>query len=120
MPSHTLLPVLLGELAHVPDDRIVILIAAGTHRPNDRAELVEMLGEPIVDRYRIVNHSAFDEDGLVHLGEVEPQVPVWLKPALGGRRLPHHHRIRGARTSSPASAAARSWWRPGWPGSGRR
>lgn len=78
MPSHTLLPVLLGELAHVPDDRIVILIAAGTHRPNDRAELVEMLGEPIVDRYPIVNHSAFDEEGLVHLGEVEPHVPVWL------------------------------------------
>ncbi|MCY4074323.1 MAG: lactate racemase domain-containing protein, partial [Acidobacteria bacterium] len=78
MPSDTLLPVLLGELAHVPDERIVILIAAGTHRPNDRAELVEMLGEPVVDRYRIVNHSAFDDEGLVHLGEVEPRVPVWL------------------------------------------
>ena len=78
MPSHTLLPVLLGELAHVPDERIVILIAAGTHRPNDRGELVEMFGEPIVDRYPILNHSAFDEDGLVHLGEVEPGVPVWL------------------------------------------
>ena len=78
MPSRTLLPVLLDELAHVPDGNIVILIAAGTHRPNDRAELVEMLGESVVDRYRIVNHSAFDDAGLVHLGEVEPRVPVWL------------------------------------------
>ena len=78
MPSDTLLPVLLDELAHVPDERIAILIATGTHRPNDRGELIEMLGEPIVDRYPIVNHSAFDEDGLVHLGEVEPRVPVWL------------------------------------------
>ena len=60
MPSDTLLPVLLGELAHVPDDRITIVIATGTHRPNDRRELVEMFGEPIVDRYPIVNHSAFD------------------------------------------------------------
>ena len=78
MPSRTLLPVLLGELAHVPDERIVILIATGTHRPNARDELVEMLGEPVVDRYRVVNHSAFDEAGLAYLGEVEPRVPVWI------------------------------------------
>ena len=78
MPSRTLLPVLLGELAHVPDERIVILIATGTHRPNDRGELVEMLGEAIVDRYRLVNHSAFDDAGLTYLGDVEPHVPVWL------------------------------------------
>ena len=78
MPSRTLLPVLLGELAHLPDERIVILIATGTHRPNDRGELVEMLGEEVVDRYRIVNHSAFDEADLTYLGEVEPRVPVWL------------------------------------------
>ena len=78
MPSRTLLPVLLGELAHVPDERIVILIATGTHRPNDRAELVEMLGEEIAGRYRVVNHSAFDDDGLTYLGDVEPRVPVWL------------------------------------------
>ena len=78
MPSRTLLPVLLGELAHVPDERIVILIATGTHRPNDRAELVEMLGEEIVGRYSVVNHSAFDDEGLTYLGDVEPRVPVWL------------------------------------------
>ena len=82
MPSRTLLPVLLGELAHVPDERIVILIATGTHRPNDRDELVEMLGEPIVERYRVVNHSAFDEASLAYLGDVEPRVPVWLNRHL--------------------------------------
>ena len=78
MPSRTLLPVLLGELAHVPDERIVILIATGTHRATNRAELVEMLGEPIVARYRVVNHDAFDDAGLAWLGEVPPRVPVWL------------------------------------------
>ena len=78
MPSERLLPVLLDELKHVPDDRIVIVIATGTHRANTRDELIEMLGERIVDHYPIVNHSAFDEDMLVHLGEVEPHVPVWL------------------------------------------
>ena len=32
MPSSTVLPVLLGELEHVPDDNITILVATGTHR----------------------------------------------------------------------------------------
>ena len=78
MPSRTLLPVLLGELRRVPDDRIVILVATGTHRATRCGERVDMLGAPIVGRYRIVDHDAFDDAGLVHLGEVDPRVPVWL------------------------------------------
>ena len=78
MPSHTLLPVLLGELAHVPDDHIVIAVATGTHRSCTRSELVEMLSEPIVDRYHVVNHDAFDEGNLVDLGQVDTDIPVWL------------------------------------------
>lgn len=78
MPSRTLLPVILEELAQVPDENIAILIATGTHRPNDQDELIEMLGESVVKRYRIINHSAFDDENLTYLGDVEPQVPVWL------------------------------------------
>jgi len=78
MPSSTLLPVLLEELSHVPTKQIKILIAAGTHRECTHDELVEMLGKSIVDNCQIVNHNAFDESSLVHLGEVEPNVPVWL------------------------------------------
>ena len=78
MPSQTVLPVVLDELSHVPNDNIVILIATGTHRRNTRNELIGMLGESTVDRYRVVNHDAFDEAGLVHVGNVEPRVPVWL------------------------------------------
>ena len=78
MPSSTLLPVLLEELSHVPTTQIKILIAAGTHRECTHDELVEMLGESIGDNCQIINHNAFDEASLVHLGEVEPDVPVWL------------------------------------------
>ena len=78
MPSSTLLPVLLEELSHVPTTQIKILIAAGTHRECTHDELVEMLGESIVDTCQIINHNAFDESSLVHLGEIEPGVPVWL------------------------------------------
>ena len=78
MPSATLLPVLLDELSHVPVEQIAIMIASGTHRATTRGELIEMFGEEIVDRNRIVVHDAFDDDQLVSLGEVEGGIPVWL------------------------------------------
>ena len=78
MPSRTVLPVILEELSAVRRADIAILIASGTHRATTRAELVEMLGERIVDEYRIVIHDAFDDATLVHVGDIEPRVPVWL------------------------------------------
>ena len=78
MPSRTVLPLVLEELFEVRRDDIAIVIASGTHRATTREELVEMLGERIVDEYRIVIHDAFDDASLVHVGDVEPRVPVWL------------------------------------------
>ena len=78
MPSATVLPVLLGELGHVPREQITILVAAGTHRANTREELEEMLGADVVRDYRVVNHSAFDGDGLTHLGSTAAGFPIWL------------------------------------------
>jgi nickel-dependent lactate racemase len=78
MPSAILLPVLLGELSHVPNDQIVILVATGTHRPNTMAELEEMLGPDIVHNYEVVNHDAFDNSSLAHLGETSDKIPVHI------------------------------------------
>ena len=78
MPSRTLLPVLLRELAHVPNDQVTIMIATGTHRPNTPEELDEMLGPDIAGSYRVVNHSAFDAESLEYVGESSSGIPVWL------------------------------------------
>ena len=51
MPSKTLLPILLGELRHVPPENITILIATGTHRANTDEELTQMLGADILKGY---------------------------------------------------------------------
>jgi nickel-dependent lactate racemase len=59
-PRRDMLLPLLAELAHVPPAQITILIATGTHRANTPGELRAMLGEDIVERYRIVNHEARD------------------------------------------------------------
>ena len=78
MPSATVLPVLLAELPHVPDDQIVILVATGTHRGNTAEELDEMLGREVTRRYEVVNHSAFDDSGLERVGDTPDGIPIWL------------------------------------------
>ena len=78
MPSATVLPVLLRDLSHLPDNDIVILVATGTHRANTDAELRRMLGDAIVDRYTVLNHNAFDDSILAHAGDTRDGTPIYL------------------------------------------
>lgn len=78
MPSRRVLPVLLGELAHVPPERVSILIATGSHRACRPDELRELLGDAVVERYHVFNHDAFDAEGLAYVGETDDGVPIWL------------------------------------------
>jgi nickel-dependent lactate racemase len=70
MPNDRVLPPLLAELAlaGVPDERISLVNGLGTHRPQTDAELRAMLGDELVERYRIVQHDAWDEANLVATG----------------------------------------------------
>jgi len=69
-PNDRLLPPLLAELerARVPREQIALINATGAHRANTDEELRVMLGDAIVDGYRIAQHDARDRDGLVNLG----------------------------------------------------
>ncbi len=60
MPNRTVLPPLLAELARcgVPDDRVTLLCATGTHRQATTDEMLELVGPAIVGRYAIVDHDA--------------------------------------------------------------
>ena len=78
MPSATVLPALLAELQHVPDGQIVILVATGTHRSNTLDELERMLGREVTRRFEIVNHSAFDDASMEHVGDTPDGIPIWL------------------------------------------
>ena len=78
MPTSTILPVVLEELARVPDENIVILIATGTHRANSPDELRDMLGAQIVERFTVVNHDAFNPSGVAHMGKTLGGIPILL------------------------------------------
>jgi nickel-dependent lactate racemase len=67
-PNHKLVPWLIEELGHVATSNFVSINGVGTHRPNTREELIQMLGREVVDTIRIVNHDAFNEKELVHVG----------------------------------------------------
>lgn len=80
VPNRLLLPPLLRtlEAAGIARDRILLLIATGLHRPNEGAELEEMLGPEILSRYRVENHHGKVLEEHDYLGQTARGVPVWL------------------------------------------
>jgi nickel-dependent lactate racemase len=77
-PRERMLPVLLEELEGVPREQIVLINGVGTHRANTDEELREMVGEAIVDRYRIVQHDSTDESQMVYLGQTQYDHAIWI------------------------------------------
>jgi lactate racemase len=77
-PHQLILPAILAELAHVPAENITLFCATGTHRPNTDAELRGMLGDGLVDRYRIVQNDSSDPATQVCLGQTARGLDIWL------------------------------------------
>jgi nickel-dependent lactate racemase len=78
LPSERLLPWILHELRHVPAERISIVIGTGSHRATTPVEVGAMIGDVIASGCRIVDHSAFDADGLSKAGVGIDGEPVFL------------------------------------------
>jgi lactate racemase len=80
VPNKLILPPLLAILEEngIARDDILILVATGLHRPNEGDELVEMVGQTIVDNYRIENHFGQRQEEHTYLGESPRGVPVWI------------------------------------------
>ena len=81
-PNQLLVPAVLDELAHVPRENITLFNALGTHRKNTDAELREMLGDAIVEKYPIVQNDAFDRTTQIELGTSLRGHEIWLNRAL--------------------------------------
>jgi nickel-dependent lactate racemase len=80
VPNRLLLPPLLCTLEEQGIARrdILILIATGLHRPNEGAELEEMVGPEIARNYRIENHHGKVLEEHDYLGTTPNGVPVYL------------------------------------------
>ena len=71
VPNHLFLRPMIERLlaSGVPASGITVLVATGLHRPNEGAELEELVGDPWVLRtVRVVNHFARNDADHVDLG----------------------------------------------------
>lgn len=66
--------------AGIPAAQITVLVATGLHRPNEGAELAELVGDPwVLQTVSVVNHFAQDDAAHVDLGFTHTrQTPVKL------------------------------------------
>ncbi|MEW6202939.1 MAG: nickel-dependent lactate racemase, partial [bacterium] len=80
VPNAFLLLPILEEIhqAGIKPDDIIILIATGTHRPNEGEEIIELVGPEIALNYRIVNHNWLDRENLRSIGRTRSGTEVWL------------------------------------------
>ncbi|MCP4256462.1 MAG: nickel-dependent lactate racemase [Planctomycetes bacterium] len=83
-PYKIIFPVLLRELGSIPDERILLFNATGTHRANTEAELRDMLGDEVLRRYRIIQNDALDQSSHKSVGTTSSGNEIWLhKEYLG-------------------------------------
>ncbi|QGU95643.1 nickel-dependent lactate racemase [Clostridium bovifaecis] len=69
VPSRITLPILLKRIRNSnPEIEIKILISTGFHRPSTREELINKMGQEIVDNETIINHISTDDNSMIKLG----------------------------------------------------
>ncbi|MHA1570793.1 MAG: nickel-dependent lactate racemase [Alphaproteobacteria bacterium] len=85
VPNGTILPVLVRGLidAGMAPSEITVLVATGLHRPNEGAELAELVGDPwVMETVDVVNHFALDDAAHVDLGRTPHGTVVKLDRRL--------------------------------------
>ena len=79
VPNHLFLrPMIEGLLAAgMPREKISVVVATGLHRPNEGAELEELIGDPwVLATVRVENHFARNDADHVDLGPTTRGTPV--------------------------------------------
>jgi nickel-dependent lactate racemase len=85
VPNGVILPPLLRALlaAGLKAENISILIATGLHRPNEGAELAELVGDAwVMENFAVANHFARDDAAHVSLGRTRSGTEVRLDKRL--------------------------------------
>ena len=82
-PNHKLIPWVLESLAGLTaPENILLLNGTGTHRPNTRAELEQMLTPEVVARYRVLNHEPENRAAHCQFGVTRGGAPALLNRHL--------------------------------------
>jgi len=79
VPNHLFLRPAIEQLiaAGIPAAEICVLVATGLHRPNEGAELEELVGDPwVLNTVRVENHFARNDDDHADLGFSRQGTPL--------------------------------------------
>jgi len=68
-PNHLILPAILKEISIFKPLQLSLFNACGTHRSNTDGELRQILGDQLVDEYRIIQNDAFNTDIQEYVGK---------------------------------------------------
>jgi len=66
-PNRSIVTWIMNELKTEPE-KVTIIIGTGSHRPCTKSEIETMFGPEITGRYKIINHNAFEQQGLKKTG----------------------------------------------------
>ena len=88
VPNKQFIPAVLAELnaAGVADDRIVIIVGTGMHRPSTAEELDFILGADILRRVEVIDHTADRPETLTKVSD-DPPVSVATRFAEADFRI---------------------------------
>jgi nickel-dependent lactate racemase len=107
VPNKLFLRPMIEDLiaAGVPAEKISVLVATGLHRPNEGAELEELVGDPwVLKTVRVENHFARSDADHADLGRTSRGTPVCALPPGWSSRI-----------SWPAGRERARSWLPAWP-----
>jgi nickel-dependent lactate racemase len=86
VPNHLFLRPMIEHLlaAGIPAKGITVLVATGLHRPNEGAELAELIGDPwVLENVSVLNHFARNDADHIDLGFTSTRrTPVKLDRSL--------------------------------------
>lgn len=77
-PNDRLIPWLLDCLKGVGPERITLVNATGTHRPNTQTELERILTPEVIRHYRVINHDCHCAQDFVEVGRMGDGTPALI------------------------------------------
>ena len=64
--------------AGIPDSAVTLVTATGIHDPHTREQDIQVYGEELCRRFRVISHDATDNANLVHKGKLPSGYDFWL------------------------------------------
>ncbi len=79
-PYSVLMPPLVEtiEKAGIPDSSVTLITATGIHDPHTREQDIQVYGEELCRRFKLVSHDATDKSNLVFKGKLPSGYDFWL------------------------------------------